>query len=75
MIGEDTGGGGIDVLWGTIEVSKDQGIGGWPAPVPVSEGDHAVVIMIVGTAGYPETETPIDFVVEGTCEATPITLP
>ena len=75
-VGEDTNGdGGIDVPWGTIEISKDQGIGGWPSPIPVSKGDHNVVILVAGAAGYPEVETPIGFVVEGTCETLPVPVP
>lgn len=73
-IGEDTNDDGeIDVMWGTIEIVPIPIP--MPAPFALSEGVYNVVILVEGIAGYPQDETPIAFVVEGTCEATPINLP
>jgi hypothetical protein len=72
-IGEDTDEDGeIDIPWGTIETD--------PVPLPgpsilLDEGEYNIVIVVEGVAGYPEAETPIGFVVTGTCSAIPITLP
>jgi hypothetical protein len=46
-----------------------------PPPVMLPSGDYNVVILVEGIAGYPEAETSIHFVVEGTCEIAPIPLP
>lgn len=46
-----------------------------PPPVMLPSGDYNVIIMVEGIAGYPEVETPIHFVVEGTCETLPVPVP
>ncbi len=72
-IGEDsTGDAEIDIPWSTIVVL--------PTPLPgpsvqLGEGVYNVVIVVEGVVGYPEADTPVSFTVEGTCDATPITLP
>jgi len=67
-MGEDTNGDGeIDDLWGSIMLAdpRPSPIG----PVKLSKGEHKVVMLVEGTAGYPEVESPVvDFSVIATVE-------
>jgi len=76
MIGPDGDDDGeMDYPWAEISATPITLPMPVPPPVMLPSGDYNVIIIVEGIAGYPEAETPIHFVVEGTCEATPITLP
>jgi len=66
-MGEDTNGDGeIDDLWGSIMLADPR-----PSPIVVelSKGEYDVVMVVEGTAGYPEVEAPVvDFHVLATVE-------
>ncbi len=66
-MGEDTNDDGeIDDLWGSIMLADPR-----PSPIVVDlpKGDHNVVMVVEGTAGYPEVESPVvDFHVLATVE-------
>ena len=66
-IGEDTDGDGeIDNEWGTMMLADPR-----PDPIKVElpKGEYAVVMVVEGTAGYPEVKSPVvDFQVIATAE-------
>ena len=66
-MGEDTNDDGeIDDLWGSIMLADPR-----PSPIKVelSKGEYDVVMVVEGTAGYPEVESPVvDFSVIATVE-------
>lgn len=66
-IGEDTNDDGeIDNLWGSIMLADPR-----PSPIKVElpKGEYDVVMVVEGTAGYPEVESPVvDFSVIATVE-------
>lgn len=67
IMGEDTNDDGeIDDLWGSIMLADPR-----PSPIKVElpKGEYDVVMVVEGTVGYPEVESPVvDFSVIATVE-------